>query len=69
MDLLTHDLTSIHPSYQAGEKPPSLVSRIFWPTFTRPPKNYWKLWYHFLEKIVKPYHQTTSLSWIKNRSP
>jgi hypothetical protein len=54
MDLLLYNLTAIHPSYLAGEIPPSCQSTLYWPNFPNPPKHYWKLWHHFIHTIVKP---------------
>jgi hypothetical protein len=63
MDLLTYDLSTIHPSYCVQERPPSRQPKILWPNFPSPPKHYWKSWHHFLHQIVTPLIQTLKLSW------
>jgi hypothetical protein len=63
MDMLTYDCTRIHPLYIHGERPPSRQSKIFWPEFPYPPRNYWKLWSHFLHVHISQYCNSVTLHW------
>jgi len=47
-ELLTYDLSQIHPSYKAKEIPPSRSHNIYWPQFAKPPRHFCQLWHHFL---------------------
>jgi len=65
-ELLTFNLSSIHPSYKNKQIPPSRSPNIHWPQFEKPPWHYWQLWHHFLCFHVEPYIASKPLLWDTN---
>jgi len=63
VNLLIPHTRTIHPSYIDGYPPSSRVSTILWPPIPRPPKNYWKLWSHFITKYIIPNVSTLQIDW------
>jgi hypothetical protein len=68
-DILTYDLQGIHPSYKQGERPPVRHLTIHWPNYPKHPKNYWKLWYHFLHIRLQSYISSHNVSWSTSSFP
>jgi len=63
VDLLIPFTNSIHPSYLEGYIPASRVSNIIWPPIPRSPKNYWKLWSHFIKEHLLDYIHALQVNW------
>jgi hypothetical protein len=65
-ELLTFDLSSIHPSYKNNEVPPPRSPNIHWPQFKNSPLHYWHLLHHFLCFHVEPYIVFKRFLWDTN---
>jgi len=67
-DLLIYKTNRLHPAYIKGEIPISQNSTIAWPAYTRPPKNYWKIWHSFIHFHIEPYVRKLPLQWNSHTS-
>jgi hypothetical protein len=54
-DLLLFGRPLTHPAYTEGYRPPSRISKIIWPCFPRPSRNYWIIWTRFVHQYIQPH--------------